>query len=352
VLPRANLGRRLAAASCVAAVGVGLLAACSSGSKHNVAVPNTTPSATPTPTPSPTPALVATLNGLRPAKGPIVVIKVDNSTSARPLQKGFAHAPVVYQEIIEGEATRFAAVFVGGGSPEVGPIRSARDTDIELFAEYGPIVFGFSGANVHVLQHVDASPLIGVPQERYGSAYTWRGRRAEANNYYTSSSRLINASKHRHHAVGVRDVGFRFGPALAAGQAVRGTVTVRFNGASYVTFRYNAARHGFVLTQNGRTMSLADGAVVAPQNVIVQFVPVVRGKYHDVLGNNSPDTHSIGTGRAVVFRDGRRYDGRWRRPSRSAGTHFLTTAGTDIPLRPGGQTWVLLVPTNGRITGS
>jgi hypothetical protein len=295
---------------------------------------------------------VATLNGLPPAKGPIVVIKVDNSTSARPLQRGFAHAPVVYQEIIEGQATRFAAVFVGKGSPEVGPIRSARDTDIELFAEYGPIIFGFSGANVHVLQHVDASPLVGVPEERYGGSYTRRGRRAEANNFYTSSSRLIAAAIHRHHAVGVRDVGFRFGTPLLGGTGVRGTITVRFNGASYVTFHYDASRHGFVLTQNGRTMRLTDGNVVAPQNVIVQFVPVVTGKYHDVLGNNSPDTHSIGTGRAVVFRDGRRYDGRWRRPSRGAGTHFLTPGGTDIRLRSGGQTWVLLVPTNGRITGS
>ena len=275
MLPRAILGRRPAALLCAAAAGVSVLAACSSGSSKPAAAPS--PSASPSPTPRPAPPpLLATLNGLPPAKGPIVVIKVDNATSARPLQKGFARAPVVYQEIIEGEATRFAAVFVGGGSPEVGPIRSARDTDID----------------------------------------------------------------------------FRFGTPNLGGTAVHGTTTVLFNGASYVTFHYDARRHGFVLTQNGRTMRLADGNVVAPQNVVVQFVPVVRGKYHDVLGNNSPDTHSIGTGRAVVFRDGRRYDGRWRRPSRSAGTHFLTPGGTDIRLRSGGQTWVLLVPTNGRITGS
>jgi hypothetical protein len=350
VLPRALLGRRPAAVLCAAAVGVSVLVACSSGSKPTAAP---TPTPTVSPTPSPTkPPLLATLNGLPPASGPIVVIKVDNSTSARPLQKGFARAPVVYQEIIEGQATRFAAVFVGKGSPEVGPIRSARDTDIELLAQYGPVIMGFSGANVHVLAHVDASPLVGIPQERYAGAYTWRGRRAEANNYYTSTSRLMSAAKNRHHAVGVRDVGFRFGTPLQGGTAVRGGITVRFNGASYVTFHYDAARHGFVLTQNGRTMRLADGNVVAPQNIVVQYVPVVRGKYHDVLGNNSPDTHSIGTGRAVVFRDGRRYDGSWRRPSRAAGTHFLTPGGTDIRLRSGGQTWVLLVPTNGRITGS
>ena len=140
----------------LAAAAFASLAACSGSAKHAAAP---TPSVSPTPTLSPTPTvppLLATLTGRAPGRGPVVVIKVDNSPTARPLQKGFAHAPVVYQEVIEGEATRFAAVFVGGDSPEVGPIRSARDTDIELFAEYGPVVFGFSGANGHVLAHVDA----------------------------------------------------------------------------------------------------------------------------------------------------------------------------------------------------
>src|SRR3954454_15649509 len=327
----------------VLAAALAALPACSGGRKH-AAAPTPSVSLSPTTSPTPTAApLLATLNGRVPARGPVVVIKVDNSPTARPLQKGFAHAPVVYQEVIEGEATRFAAVFVGKGSPEVGPIRSARDTDIELFAEYGPVVFGFSGANAHVLRHVDASPLIPVPQERYDAAYTLRGRRAEAFNYYTSSSRLIAAAPK--HGVSVRDIGLRFGAPGARGVDVHGNVKVTFNAASYVTFHYDASRHGWRLSQNGRAMALADGTVVVPQNVVVQFVPVVRGRYHDVLGNNSPDTHSIGSGRAVVFRDGQRYDGRWTRPHRGSGTHFVTANGTDIGMRPGGQTWVLLVPT-------
>jgi len=341
-----RLRPRLAGSIAVSAMT--LLAACSGGGRHAAAptpsASSTSPTSSPTATATP---LVATLDGRPTPRGQVVVIKVDNSPTARSLQTGFAHAPVVYQEVIEGEATRFAAVFVGRGSPEVGPIRSARDTDIELFAEYGPIVFGFSGANAHVLAHVDASPLIPVPQERYAAAYTLRGRRAEAFNFYTSSSRLIDAAPHK--GVGVHDVGFRFGAPVSGGAPVKADVTVAFNSASYVTFHYDRAKHGWLLTQNGRAMQLADGTVVAPQNVIVQFVPIVRGRYHDVLGNNSPDTHSIGTGRAVVFRDGQRYDGSWKRPTRGVGTHFVAADGTDITLRPGGQTWVLLVPTSGSI---
>lgn len=346
MLPCFARGRPRAAALISATVVAALLAACSNG-KSEPSGASPSPSVTASPSAA---AVLATLDGGPPGSGPVVVIKVDNSTSARPLQRGFGGAPIVYQEIIEGAATRFAVVYDGPETSEVGPIRSARDTDIELFAEYGPVVFGFSGANPNVLRHVLDSPLIAVYQEKYGRAYTQRGRRAEAYNFFTSPKRLTDAAPRK--GVGVRDVGLRFGTALAGGSAVNGRITVRFNGASYVTFRYDPARHGWLLTQNGRAMRLFDGTTVAPQNIVVQFVPVVRGRYHDVLGNNSPDTHSIGSGRVVVFRDGRQYGGQWKRPTRSAGTHFLTPGGTDIRLRPAGQTWVLLVPTDGRITGS
>ena len=99
-----------------------------------------------------------------------------------------------------------------------------------------------------------------MPQERYAAAYTLRGRRAEAFNFYTSSSRLIGAEPH--HGVGVRDVGFRFGAPPAGGTSVNNDVTVAFNGASYVTFHYASSRHGWLLTQTGRAMQLADGTVV------------------------------------------------------------------------------------------
>lgn len=347
MLPRFVRGRPRAAALASATVAAALIAACSGGNSEPTATPSATPSVTPSTSAAP---VLATLDGRPPGAGPVVVIKVDNSPSARSLQRGFAGAPIVYQEIIEGQATRFAVVYDGPTTSEVGPIRSARDTDIELFAQYGPVVFGFSGANLNVLRHVLASPMIAVYQEKYGRAYTQRGRRAEAYNFFTSPKRLVDAAPSK--GAGVRDVGLRFGTALAGGSAVNGRITVRFNGASYVTFRYDAARRGWLLTQNGRAMRLFDGTTVAPANIVVQFVPVVRGRYNDVLGNNSPDTHSIGSGRVVVFRDGRQYGGRWKRTTRTSGTHFLTPGGTDIRLRPAGQTWVLLVPTNGRITGS
>ena len=51
---------------------------------------------------------------------------------------------------------------------------------------------------------------------------------------------------------------------------------------------------------------------------------------------------SIGRRTVVVFRDGKRIDGIWSRPSEQSGTKLLTAGGKPIPLAPGGA-WVILV---------
>ena len=59
-------------------------------------------------------------------------------------------------------------------------------------------------------------------------------------------------------------------------------------------------------------------------------------------GNPAQYTKTIGSGRAVVFRDGRRIDGTWRRKGVSDGTLLRTKGGKPIPLTPGGA-WFVLV---------
>src|SRR5437763_13024456 len=96
VTPR-TVTRKATSATVVTMAAVVLSAACSEGGKHEAAptpsVSSSSPTASPTPTAAP---VVATLDGRPPARGQVVVISVDNSPTARPLQTGFAHAPVVY----------------------------------------------------------------------------------------------------------------------------------------------------------------------------------------------------------------------------------------------------------------
>ena len=68
-------------------------------------------------------------------------------------------ADVVYVEEVEGGVTRLAAIFSSTLPPSVGPIRSARTTDIELLAQYGSVTLAYSGANAGVQEELERSGL-------------------------------------------------------------------------------------------------------------------------------------------------------------------------------------------------
>jgi hypothetical protein len=286
------------------------------------------------------------LTGLAPRKGPVVVIKVDNASTARPYQRGISHAAVVYQELVESGLTRFAAVYDGSWSGEVGPIRSARETDIGLLAQYGRITLSFSGANTGVMRSVLAAArkqqLIDASHENFPALYREGPRRKDSYNFFATPTRLRMARP----GVGTKDVGFHFAPLRkSAGRSAK-AATVRFSPYSSVIVRYNTRSGRYAVYQDGHLMP-----GVAPANVIVQRVRIKGSRYVDVLGSPTPYTITTGRGSAVLLRDGRLVTASWRRLTVKTGTRFLDDKGRDVPMKPG-PTWVLLQPKGQSFTWS
>lgn len=286
------------------------------------------------------------LTGLRPGKGPLVVIKVDNVSTAWPYQRGIGHAAVVYEELVESGQTRLAAVYDGTWNGEVGPIRSARETDIELLGQYGRVTLAFSGANKGVMRSIAAAArkkmLIEAAQENYPGLYREGVRRRDAYNFFSTPNRVRAARP----GTGATDIGFNFAklPAVA-GRSAR-AATIRFSDTARVVVRYNSKTGRYAVFQNGHAMP-----GVAPANVIVQRVPIRGSRYVDVLGSRTPYTVSVGRGPAVLLRDGRLITATWRRLTVKTGTRFLDDKKRDVPMKPG-PTWVLLQPKGQSLTWS
>jgi Protein of unknown function (DUF3048) C-terminal domain len=77
--------------------------------------------------------------------------------------------------------------------------------------------------------------------------------------------------------------------------------------------------------------------------VLVQYCQISEDRSDiDVNGNPSMYTKSVGSGRVVLFREGKRLEGTWSRPTLSAPTTFTDAAGKRLLLAPGG-TFVTLV---------
>ena len=110
-----------------------------------------------------------------------------------------------------------------------------------------------------------------------------------------------------------------------------------------MTFSWEPRGRTYVRTINGLALRAADGRPVARANVLIQYcqINVDRGDI-DVLGNPSMYTKTIGQGKIVLFRNGKRIDGTWSRASMGAPTRYVDVHGQPLPLAPGG-TFVLLV---------
>jgi hypothetical protein len=118
-----------------------------------------------------------------------------------------------------------------------------------------------------------------------------------------------------------------------------------------VRFRWSApVRAWLQVDPDGSYRRTAAGRAIATPNLVVPFSPVhVDRSDVDVVGNPSVYTSTIGSGRVLVFRDGRVLGGRWSRSRAGGPTAYLDAARRPIPLRPGGA-WVLLAATGAAVS--
>lgn len=65
------------------------------------------------------------LNRRARSSGPVLAVKIDNTSGARP-RVGLTAADVVYVELVEGGLTRLLAIYASQLPAHVGPVRSAR----------------------------------------------------------------------------------------------------------------------------------------------------------------------------------------------------------------------------------
>jgi hypothetical protein len=311
------------------------LAACG-GSSHKTAAP-VSPTPSPTAKPSPArPANVSPLTGLPGGLGKgVLVVKIDNTAPAHP-QVGLNSADVVYLEEVEGGLTRLAAVFSSHLPSTVGPVRSARETDINLFAQYGRVAYTFSGGQPAVVRELHRSQLYLEP-DGFGGGWFREGGRHAPYNLFATPSKLLAA---RPDATKVRSIGFRFGPPLA-GMHATGGFDVNYPHAR-ASWRWHPGK-GFTLSMDGSAANVVGDGQITASNVIVQYTHVFNSALHDVRGNPTPYTTTVGSGKAVFFRDGHEVSGTWTRKNPGSGTAWY--AGKKrYPMAPG-RTWVILVPS-------
>ncbi|MDQ1709115.1 MAG: hypothetical protein QOG49_500 [Frankiaceae bacterium] len=327
-------------------------AAASSAASSASASPSESAGETPTPAPAASPSASASAStaprkaapvavghpftGGKEPIGPVVAVKVNNNSAGMP-QSGLDQADVIYEELIEGGETRLCAIFSTKRPTLVGPIRSARETDIELLAEYGKIAIAFSGANKLMLRVVKRANLVDARWDAVPSAYVElkNGRHAPYR-VHASIPKLIAQAP----GANAKDIGFRFGSSHSPSSAAT-KVVIPWIGVTN-TVRYDKASRRWTVYYGNRRQVTVD-------NLVVQYVKVQRTGFTDQAGNYTPLARTLGSGKVMVFRDGRAVDGTWHRQFMKSPTVMLDSKRQKLLLRPG-TTFIMLVPNTNRIS--
>jgi len=267
------------------------------------------------------------------SRGPVLAVKIDNIVNARP-QTGLSRADIVYVLPVEGGLSRFLAVFSSRFPPVIGPVRSARDDDLQLLRQFGRPAFAYSGAQPQLLPVVERARIVDLYAGRVGGYYR-DTRRVAPYNLYARTRQLLAESRGASIA---RDIGFRFGPAPAGGQATVAQ-SVSYPAASF-SFRWSRRAGRWLVWTDGARAMTTDGGQLGAATVVIQYTRVGSSRFRE-WGGPAPYAYSTGSGRAVVLRDGKAWQARWSRPHGSDGTTFTTGSGRRMTFARG-PVWVVL----------
>jgi hypothetical protein len=281
------------------------------------------------------------LSGREGTNGPVLVVKIDDTRNARP-QVGLEFADVVYIEQVEGGLTRLAAVFSSTIPARIGPVRSARISDIDLFAQYGRVAFAYSGAQQKLLPVIRSANLSDVGAMRRGPVFyeTDPSRIQPFTMFLNAQTLMANEMEKGTVIDSAKNVGWSFSQKLENQGFEISDVTIHWPAQKYSATWDTASKRWFLSVNSEPDLS-DRGNNLGPTTLVIQLVSITPSEYGDKFGGNTPFSQTVGTGKAYVLRDGTVIAATWNRLDSLSPTTWTDATGAEIKFAPG-QIWVAL----------
>lgn len=281
------------------------------------------------------------LSGRVGTNGPVLVVKVDDTNLAHP-QIGLEDADVVYIEQVEGGLTRLAVIYSSKIPTEIGPVRSARISDIDILSQYGHIAFAYSGAQKKLLPVIAAANLQNLgAQSQSSTIYTRDPSRISPYSMVLRADLLMaKIIEKGYHIDSAKSVGWSFGDAPTTGQEIT-SVSLHWPATSYRA-DWSSTSQCWSLFHNSKPDYVQTGKQLCASTLVIQNVSITNSEYHDKVGGITPFSNTVGSGTGFILRDGKSFAGTWTRASAIEGTTWTDMDGKPILFAPG-QVWVALL---------
>jgi hypothetical protein len=284
---------------------------------------------------------IHSLSGRSGNDGPVLAVKIDDTEQAHP-QAGLEDADIVYIEQVEGGLTRLAAVFSSTIPPRIGPVRSARISDIDLFAQYGRVAFAYSGAQKKLLPVIAEANWSDVGAMRRGPAFyeTDPNRNQPFAMILNAQTLMANEVSKGTVIDSAKNVGWTFSKKLENKGFEISDVTVKWPAQNYSAV-WDPTSMRWLLSVNSVPDLSDTGMNLGPTTLVIQLVSITPSEYGDKFGGNTPFSETVGSGKGYVLRDSTVIAGTWNRADPLSPTTWSDASGAEIKFAPG-QVWVAL----------
>jgi hypothetical protein len=244
-------------------------------------------------------------------------------------------------------------VFQEGTATDIGPVRSARPYYVYWAAEY-KAGFGHYGGDITSLQQVipamsksiynmDALNGDSCPYHRITT-------RAAPHNAYTNSAILISCAAKIGQPAKYQGLPARtfVDDTPLANRGAQEHVAIPYRTGS-VGYEFDPQTDSYMRSVDGKLQTdPANNQQVYARNVIVLFQVLSYDSASDP-GHTRPVIASVGSGKALVFKEGRAIEATWKKTSNTALTRLYDPSGAEIPLVRG-QIFIQSVPTGTNVT--
>ena len=277
---------------------------------------------------------------------PLAVV-IENHTDARP-QSGLRNAEVVYETLAEGGITRFLAIYLARDT-NLGPVRSNRPYFLDWVGEYSA-GYAHIGGSPQAQQLVKTYNIRDLDQFFIGSpTYERSAARFAPHNVYTSTQKLRAVAGARGYKgpVIINSWSFADEEARAENRPKSFVLDLGFSDTYGYAVRwvYNAKTNNYLRFNAGtKHIDATDKRQLWAKTIAVQLVKVSL----DPSGHSRIRQATTGSGKALVFKNGKAISGTWKKKSRASRTRFFDKKGEEIEFNRG-RIWIEVVPSDSYI---
>ena len=278
------------------------------------------------------------------SSGKVFAVKFDDTNDAHP-QQGVESADVVYITQVEAGLTRLMGIYSSNYPEVLGPIRSARISDLSILSEYGRVGFLYSGAQSKMRPVIAESNLINLSAERNPpSIYFNDPSRRSPYSMMVKPNLLLEKAADVELA---KKPGWQHGPRAKGAKKII-SAEINWPNAGYEAY-WSAIDRKFLLKHNSRENIASSGIQLGSPMMVIQMVKISPSEYGDKFGGVTPKSEVIGSGHGYLLRNQRVVKALWNRASLSEPTTWSLEDGSPAFFAPG-QIWFFLTDNEPKFT--